>query len=72
MWPFSPSMKRNVCAWSIGPVRGFSRQTDQQLMGLTAVELGLHECLEGEAARTLQKSFPWEIGEVGTTPKCLS
>jgi len=40
-------------------------QTDQQLMGLTANELGLHECLEGEPARTLQKSFPGKAGRWG-------
>jgi signal transduction histidine kinase len=40
-------------------------QTDQQLMGRTAAALGLHECLEGQPARTLQKSFPGKTGRWG-------
>ncbi len=37
----------------------------EQLLNRTAVELGLHECLEGEPARTFQKSFPGSSGRWG-------
>jgi two-component system, NtrC family, nitrogen regulation sensor histidine kinase NtrY len=40
-------------------------QPSERLVGRSAEELGLHECLEGEAARTLQASFPGGTGRWG-------
>src|SRR3989475_3669505 len=40
-------------------------QTSERLLGRGAEELGLQECLEGDAARTLQASFPGGIGRWG-------
>jgi two-component system nitrogen regulation sensor histidine kinase NtrY len=40
-------------------------QTSERLLGRSAEELGLQECLEGEAARTLQASFPGRTGRWG-------
>src|SRR5713101_7338007 len=40
-------------------------QTSERLLGRSAEELGLQECLDGEAARTLQASFPGGIGRWG-------
>src|SRR5579859_874608 len=37
----------------------------EQLLGRNAGELGLAECLQGEAARTLQMTFPGGIGRWG-------
>jgi PAS domain S-box-containing protein len=37
----------------------------EQLLGRNAAELGLAECLQGEAARTLQMTFPGGIGRWG-------
>ncbi|MBX3277627.1 MAG: PAS domain-containing protein [Acidobacteria bacterium] len=37
----------------------------EQLLGRTAEDLGLGDCLQGEAARTLQRSFPGGIGRWG-------
>lgn len=37
----------------------------EQLLGYTAAELGLADCLEGEAHRTLQRSFPSKDGRWG-------
>jgi nitrogen fixation/metabolism regulation signal transduction histidine kinase len=40
-------------------------QPAEQLLGRSAEELGLAECLQGEAARTLQMSFPGGLGRWG-------
>src|SRR6266849_2216156 len=40
-------------------------QTSERLLGRSAEELGLQECLDGEAARTLQASFPGRTGRWG-------
>jgi two-component system, NtrC family, nitrogen regulation sensor histidine kinase NtrY len=40
-------------------------QPAERLLGKTADELGLLECLEGESARTLEKSFPGQSGRWG-------
>jgi two-component system nitrogen regulation sensor histidine kinase NtrY len=40
-------------------------QTSERLLGRSAEELGLQECLDGEATRTLQASFPGGIGRWG-------
>src|SRR5437867_13287488 len=40
-------------------------QTSERLLGRSAEELGLQECLEGEAARTLQAAFPGGAGRWG-------
>lgn len=40
-------------------------QPAEQLLGRTAEELGLAECLQGETARTLQMSFPGGVGRWG-------
>jgi len=40
-------------------------QNAERLLGKTAEELGLLECLEGESARTLEKSFPGRSGRWG-------
>jgi nitrogen fixation/metabolism regulation signal transduction histidine kinase len=40
-------------------------QNAERLLGRTAEELGLLECLEGESARTLEKSFPGQSGRWG-------
>src|SRR5882762_10825224 len=40
-------------------------QPSERLLGRNAEELGLEECLEGEAARTLQASFPGRTGRWG-------
>jgi len=40
-------------------------QTAERLLGRSAEELGLQECLDGEAARTLQAAFPGGIGRWG-------
>jgi len=37
----------------------------ERLMGRTAAEVGLADCLEGEAARTFQRSFPGAMGRWG-------
>ena len=37
----------------------------EQLLSRTATELGMADCLEGEAARTLQRGFPGGIGRFG-------
>lgn len=37
-----------------------------QLLGKTAEELRMQDCLEGEAARTLQRTFPGGIGNVAS------
>jgi two-component system, NtrC family, nitrogen regulation sensor histidine kinase NtrY len=37
----------------------------ERLVGRTATELGLIECLEGEAARTFQAAFPGGVGRWG-------
>ena len=37
----------------------------ERLLGRSAEELGLQDCLEGDAARTLQASFPGGIGRWG-------
>lgn len=37
-----------------------------QLLGKTAEELRMQDCLEGEAARTLQRSFPGGMGNVAS------
>jgi nitrogen fixation/metabolism regulation signal transduction histidine kinase len=37
----------------------------EQLLGRNAAELGLGECLQGEAARTLETSFPGGLGRWG-------
>lgn len=41
------------------------RRPVEQLLGRTAVELGLAECLGGEAARTLPLTFPGAVGRFG-------
>jgi len=40
-------------------------QNAERLLGRTAEELGLLECLEGESARTLEKTFPGQSGRWG-------
>ncbi|HXZ34121.1 MAG TPA: ATP-binding protein [Terriglobales bacterium] len=40
-------------------------QSAERLIGKTAEELSLLECLEGESARTLEKSFPGQSGRWG-------
>ena len=40
-------------------------QNAERLLGKTAEELGLLECLEGESARTLEKTFPGQSGRWG-------
>jgi nitrogen fixation/metabolism regulation signal transduction histidine kinase len=40
-------------------------QNAERLLGKTAEELGLLECLEGESARTLEKNFPGQSGRWG-------
>jgi two-component system nitrogen regulation sensor histidine kinase NtrY len=40
-------------------------QNSERLLGKTAEELDLFECLEGESARTLEKSFPGQSGRWG-------
>ncbi len=40
-------------------------QNAERLLGKTAQELGLSECLEGESAHTLEKSFPGQSGRWG-------
>jgi two-component system, NtrC family, nitrogen regulation sensor histidine kinase NtrY len=40
-------------------------QNAERLLGKSAEELGLLECLEGESARTLEKSFPGHTGRWG-------
>jgi len=40
-------------------------QNVERLLGKTAGDLGLADCLEGEAARTLDKSFPARAGRWG-------
>ncbi len=41
------------------------RRPMEQLLGRTAVALGLAECLGGEAARTLSLAFPGTVGRFG-------
>src|SRR5271167_1033487 len=40
-------------------------QNSERLLGKSAEELGLLDCLEGESARTLEKSFPGQSGRWG-------
>jgi len=40
-------------------------QNSERLLGKSAADLGLLECLEGESARTLEKSFPGHSGRWG-------
>jgi len=40
-------------------------QNAERLLGKSAEELGLSECLDGESARTLEKSFPGQSGRWG-------
>jgi nitrogen fixation/metabolism regulation signal transduction histidine kinase len=40
-------------------------RSEEQLLGRTAAELGLADCLEGEAARTIQMTFPGGMGRWG-------
>ena len=40
-------------------------QPTERLMGRTAAEVGLADCLEGEAAQTFQRSFPGAMGQWG-------
>jgi len=40
-------------------------QNLERLIGKTAEELGLAECLEGESARTMEKNFPGQSGRWG-------
>src|SRR5260370_1356923 len=40
-------------------------QPSERLLGRSGEELGLHECLEGDPARTLQAAFPGGIGRWG-------
>jgi nitrogen fixation/metabolism regulation signal transduction histidine kinase len=40
-------------------------QPMERLIGRTAAEVGLADCLEGEAARTFQRSFPGAMGRWG-------
>jgi two-component system, NtrC family, nitrogen regulation sensor histidine kinase NtrY len=40
-------------------------QNAERLLGKSAEELGLLECLDGESARTLEKSFPGQSGRWG-------
>jgi len=40
-------------------------QNAERLLGKTAKELGLLDCLEGESARTLEKNFPGQTGRFG-------
>ncbi len=41
------------------------RRPIEQLLGRTAQELGLAECLSGEAARTISLTFPGAVGRFG-------
>lgn len=40
-------------------------QNSERLLGRTAKELGLFECLQGESAHTLEKDFPGQSGRWG-------
>jgi two-component system nitrogen regulation sensor histidine kinase NtrY len=40
-------------------------QNAERLLGKSAEELGLSECLDGESARTLEKNFPGQSGRWG-------
>ncbi len=40
-------------------------QNSERLIGKSAEELGMVDCLEGESARTLEKSFPGQSGRWG-------
>jgi nitrogen fixation/metabolism regulation signal transduction histidine kinase len=40
-------------------------QTSERLLGRSADELGLQDCLDGDSARTLQAAFPGGIGRWG-------
>jgi nitrogen fixation/metabolism regulation signal transduction histidine kinase len=40
-------------------------QPQERLLGRTAQALGLDECLDGEAVRTIQKTFPGGVGRWG-------
>ena len=40
-------------------------QNAERLLGKSAEDLGLSECLDGESARTLEKSFPGQSGRWG-------
>lgn len=40
-------------------------QPSERLLGRTAGELGLVDCLQGEASRTIQRSFPGGLGRWG-------
>ena len=40
-------------------------QNAERLLGKSAEDLGLSECLEGESARTLEKNFPGQSGRWG-------
>ncbi len=40
-------------------------QNSERLLGRSASELGLEECLEGEVARTLDRAFPGRSGRFG-------
>lgn len=40
-------------------------QNQERLLGKTAAELGLADCLEGELARTMDKNFPGRAGRWG-------
>ncbi|MGA8151825.1 MAG: ATP-binding protein [Terriglobales bacterium] len=40
-------------------------QNSERLLGKSAEELGLLECLEGESARTVEKTFPGQSGRWG-------
>ena len=40
-------------------------RSEEQLLGRTATELGLADCLQAEAARTIQMTFPGGIGRWG-------
>jgi two-component system, NtrC family, nitrogen regulation sensor histidine kinase NtrY len=40
-------------------------QNAERLLGMSAEDLGLSECLDGESARTLEKSFPGHSGRWG-------
>jgi len=40
-------------------------QNAERLLGKSAQDLGLAECLEGESARTLEKNFPGQTGRWG-------
>jgi nitrogen fixation/metabolism regulation signal transduction histidine kinase len=40
-------------------------QNQERLLGKTAAEIGLEECLQGEAAQTLERTFPGRSGRWG-------